>query len=809
MVWEDITEACRRSASLLDDVRPMVSTPEFSLLDSMSAVELMDAKMDQCFQLQGSMRAEVLLNPALPAVMTLDTVTKILHILVSYEAAFYDGASVLESTHGCIYLWDGAWRYLEQRSAETKVASERAAVQTLLAYCRCLHASLWATSHAVLEADIYEDEDFQPQVSPWVSEASASYEEVHVEIATALLALQALPQQDSCTASLQKLLRTRLALHDLLRSIDGYACSALRYGSTVRKLMVQSADSYANMQAQAEAGGDAEGSRATLLKAKLAREKQRLPAVQEQYSTYQTALSAAAAELKALGETAGIGVLEGGEEDPGEEGVVAALASPQVTFAFSSTLVRTQQSSPIRRVVLRSLVASTKYLRDIVQELIALDDISRDLAARTARGPDALTYDHLLSVTMNASDERYHLISRSLWLSYLNELTCEHMKSIIRASMRAWGVPAILVDGDLVLHNWIPETLCKVFFDSLKCFCICRNKLLVKTDLLLQGWAAVMQEAEQIDLQFRQEIGVGTGASRQVWCTHWCLTLLGQIMDMQFCLLIESHLLSTSELDYFFWYWDHLCGVRLTAQDNLLSMRYELQQREYEDLLNEHRLKVAKTKQQGGKAAPPALPTPPTPPTGSPEGPPSAAVYSLRGRKELCRGLLRVTAALAKKGSCVHASNVIKTKNKYTAWSWRFLQRFRSFQHLTQPPMLTYEGFVRVVGEDSPTGEQEGAPQLVHDILEGAAACFKDAKLFYDAARKVPGAEQVTPADSCAAHLAPTLLKVAITSSVQCMQLLMAVKQQLKQAPEAHGVHRKRLVADTKLNPHFPVIKLE
>ena len=52
-MFEDITEACRAVASQLNDTNSMVSVPHFSLLDSMSAVELMDTKMDQCYGLSG------------------------------------------------------------------------------------------------------------------------------------------------------------------------------------------------------------------------------------------------------------------------------------------------------------------------------------------------------------------------------------------------------------------------------------------------------------------------------------------------------------------------------------------------------------------------------------------------------------------------------------------------------------------------------------------------------------------------------------------------------------------------------------
>jgi hypothetical protein len=157
-------------------------------------------------------------------------------------------------------------------------------------------------------------------------------------------------------------------------------------------------------------------------------------------------------------------------------------------------------------------------------------------------------------------------------------------------------------------------------------------------------------------------------------------------------------------------------------------------------------------------------------------------------------------------------------RNPHTAWAWRFVQRFRAFQPINQPKMLVYDDFVEIVGEEE-VGEQ-GAPQLVYNILSAAGACFKEAKLLFDAARKVTTTHGVdgihTPCEVYAIQDAPTLLKVAVTNAVHCMQLSMIVKKQLEDVhgqqfpptPPDEKIKQQFLVVDNKLHVHFPVLKL-
>ena len=69
----------------------------------------MDPKMDQCFGVTCSIKTEDLLKAEFPKDFTHSTCIKIMQALLVQECAFLDGASFLESTHQCIFLWERSW----------------------------------------------------------------------------------------------------------------------------------------------------------------------------------------------------------------------------------------------------------------------------------------------------------------------------------------------------------------------------------------------------------------------------------------------------------------------------------------------------------------------------------------------------------------------------------------------------------------------------------------------------------------------------------------------------------------------------
>ena len=65
--------------------------------------------MDQCYGVTGSIKTLDLLETKFPDDFTHTAAIKIMQALFVQETGFLDGASFLESTHQCIFMWEGAW----------------------------------------------------------------------------------------------------------------------------------------------------------------------------------------------------------------------------------------------------------------------------------------------------------------------------------------------------------------------------------------------------------------------------------------------------------------------------------------------------------------------------------------------------------------------------------------------------------------------------------------------------------------------------------------------------------------------------
>ena len=147
-------DLCQRAAKECTHKDPMITIEDFSLLDAMSAVELMDPKMDQCYGVTCSIRIEDLLRAEFPEPFTLTTVLKILQSMIVHETSFLDGASYLESTHQCVFMWEGSW-------ANVATREQGLAERVLMSYVKSLDRSLASVNQIVMTSDIHEDEDFQ------------------------------------------------------------------------------------------------------------------------------------------------------------------------------------------------------------------------------------------------------------------------------------------------------------------------------------------------------------------------------------------------------------------------------------------------------------------------------------------------------------------------------------------------------------------------------------------------------------------------------------------------------------------------
>ena len=114
-MWLEITDLCKNSCKELNFKDSYISNENFSPYDAMSAMELMDKKMDPCCGLRSddSIRFEDLLYCKFENPLNYKECSLLLVVLINYFVAYLDGASLLESTHQCKLMWQESWNTFE------------------------------------------------------------------------------------------------------------------------------------------------------------------------------------------------------------------------------------------------------------------------------------------------------------------------------------------------------------------------------------------------------------------------------------------------------------------------------------------------------------------------------------------------------------------------------------------------------------------------------------------------------------------------------------------------------------------------
>jgi hypothetical protein len=104
--------------------------------------------MDQCYNVKSSIDTNDLMKVQVPENCPLSSVVKILQSLIVHEVSFLDGASPLESTHHCVFMWEGCWEHASKRDdINTRI---------ILSFAKSLDKSIASVAKCVLAADIYE-----------------------------------------------------------------------------------------------------------------------------------------------------------------------------------------------------------------------------------------------------------------------------------------------------------------------------------------------------------------------------------------------------------------------------------------------------------------------------------------------------------------------------------------------------------------------------------------------------------------------------------------------------------------------------
>ena len=210
---------------------------------------------------------------------------------------------------------------------------------------------------------------------------------------------------------------------------------------------------------------------------------------------------------------------------------------------FSITLVRLSQANPLRFIPFFSLSEAIDHLSDIISKLIQ----TLKTALKCFLDFKNLSYEYLLHFVIECSRQQHHLLIQSLLAAMLHAFR-PIAPNLLRVSMLARGVPGSIL-ATPATSAWTESSLAHVAWETLKAFCVHRNTIICKLEMLLPKWGFLSREAHMIDKAFQVEHGV-EGFQCHV---YWSMLITSLLMDATMANMFECDLISSNELDYYFW----------------------------------------------------------------------------------------------------------------------------------------------------------------------------------------------------------------------------------------------------------------
>jgi hypothetical protein len=315
-----------------------------------------------------------------------------------------------------------------------------------------------------------------------------------------------------------------------------------------------------------------------------------------------------------------------------------------------------------------------------------------------------------------------------------------------------------------------------VMWETIKTLTVNRSKLMVRFDNVLASWGNMITEAVYADRKFRFDNALED--ERIQWLTYWTMLFTTQCMDLHMGLLVEMNLLSIDELDYFYWYWDYINASRNWALDRMNTLRFELKMIYYIDEMKSNTDKKKKIEKP--------LPAEP-----------DIEQLMIQAKGHICKGLFRLFIAFNELGL------IRKKDSRYTTTAFRFVQRFRAFQNICNPPMLSYNEYQNTL-ENGKDNEDYDA----FKIITISNKCFGFTKLIMDKIRQTPNSNEKNNIDEILRKSLVPLTKVSIASTVSIARLEQLLKKMLK---ENNSIDSSilELSFDRSHYQHYPIMELK
>ncbi|ETM34217.1 hypothetical protein L914_18662 [Phytophthora nicotianae] len=804
--WRDVTQLMSAAAKELK-VGQLVHEDDFKLFDSMSALELMDPKMDSGMLVNGvppqsiSARLEngsVSLEFSSPrdVLATLDE-------LFCCETGWLNGLPLAQSLLTSVYMHRDPLNALcaqlvtpleslvsadaDVRNVLNDNVGNSAKDSLLLVMCSMVLGTLKTSDlvrDAALRADIYEEEDFSPGNGFDVGVlAPISVEAIDTLLQVTQERLEVLLSQHKASSSKKS-----------SKKKQGKKSSASATGNNE----TAAASGYELLYPNVRVG-------AMLCEALIRRVRLR----RELLATY-----------------AGLGLAEGALNlQQAREGfhrayeLVQGMSTERLeldpecfsgkSFGFDPSISRLLLSgTPPRDVKMPSIDEALEQMKKVLEEMVVgcsppewrcMEDLRIFLVEFSRQQPTIVARSYVL-LFLYADSKIYAKYNFMDWLS---------------ASMVMNGVPSVLLstqEGVLYSSRCI-ETV----YESLKVYLHNRSRQRARIEYLLDEWSILQAEATAVDERFTTEMNIPKAAYPRYF-TAWSLEESVQLMLQYVVLGLELELYSPSEFGTIYWYLDYLEGSRL--QNLNVTWTFVEKMKEIMPTAHRHGSPATEKPKEENHVPSPAETssgksskksktkhkkhnnntsnTEASEPARELADPTKARFLREIKYTELLRSLMRAYFQLF---NALEREGLVQAKTPaYSTFAIRFQHRFAAFQKLHYPAALTYEDFSQ---------NSDFSPYEVELIYKSAEECFKTARSHAEALLSDEEGVNTIVTNGGVGIVRgfelQSLLKVSISNCVRLAQRSQNAGGKSKKTTASKD-SKNQMEFDFSIHPHFPVV---
>lgn len=155
-----------------------------------------------------------------------------------------------------------------------------------------------------------------------------------------------------------------------------------------------------------------------------------------------------------------------------------AADRPDIQFAFCSTLAKLVQVSPVRFIPLRPFAESLTLLSKLCDEVVRVCAVSADILSANQEDSTTLTLEEVCQLSLHLSAQRPHILARGFYYAVLHTQSAQ-IGAMLQKSMLRRGVPNVMVASELVAQQWLPQNPHSATWETLKSFCINRNRYML------------------------------------------------------------------------------------------------------------------------------------------------------------------------------------------------------------------------------------------------------------------------------------------------------------------------------------------